>query len=262
MKKKTCRLLGIVVALAAMVLVSGQVRADQIVAKAADTSPALRVYNGFTGTVTIVVATNGEDVTVTCDGNATKLTAGTSYDTITELADGIAACTNAAGAASLRVDSNPSLLADSTDDELLDGTYTAVAGKWLELLWDTSAHLSYDLYFPSRSYQSGVSAYVLEKINCVPTGTGNVTASVYKDRVLIAQKVITSPVYVNPATWLQGYAAGTTDLTGVTTNSYTADANVTVDWIVDLPFTGSEPVIVRVSRATTATTGSISAVIK
>lgn len=255
MKKKNIGISTFMVALAAALLVTGQIWAAQIVAKAADESAALRVYNGYTGTVTIVVATNGEQVSVVCDGYTNTLTAGTSYDTITELADGIAACTNAAGTASLRVDSNPSLLADSTDDELLNGTYTAVTGKWLELLWDTHVHLSYDLYFPSRSYQAGIGAYILEKINSVPIGTGNVTASVYKDRVLIAQKVITSPVYVNPATWVDG------DTNGYT-NSFTADANVTIDWIVDLPFTGSEPVIVRVTRATTATTGNSSAIIK
>jgi hypothetical protein len=238
---------------------SGQVWADQIVAKAADASVAFRVYNGYTGTLTYVVGTDTsiQTNTITCDGLANTLLSNDALTngTIALLVGNVAACTNAAGTASLTVNSEPSLSADVTIGNLLPGTYTAVAGKWLEVLWDTSAHLSYDLYFPSRSYEKGVGAYTLSSIGSVPTGTGNVTASVYKDGTLIKQKIVTSPVYVNPATWLDGG-------TNVSTNSFTADDNVTIDWPVDLPFTGSEPVIVRVSRATTATTGNINAVIK
>lgn len=259
MKKKTCRLLGIAVATAALILVSGQVWADQIVAKAADASVAFRVYNGYTGTLTIAVTGVGTNIAVTCDGLETTID-GNLVTSNSDVTAAIAACTNTSGTASLRVDANPSLAADVLKAKISTATYTALAGKWLEVLWDTSAALHYDLYFPDRSYQAGVGAYTLASVNCVPTGTGNVTASIYKSGVLVMQKVVTSPVYVNPATWVSPY--GDTGAVSSVTNSYTADANVTVDWAVDLPFTGSEPVIVRVARATTATTGNIGAVIK
>ena len=257
MKNKTCRLLGIAVAIAAMILMSGQVWAEQIIAKAADASVAFRVYNGYTGTLTYVVGSDTSIQTnaIVCDGLTNTLLSNDALTngTIALLVGNVAACTNTSGTASLEVNSEPSLDADVTIGTLLAGTYTAAAGAWLEVLWDTSAHLSYDIYLPSRTYQKGVGAYTLEKVNSVPTGTGNVTASVYKDGTLVMQKIITSPVYVNPATW---------SMSDGTTNSFTADDNVTVDWTVDLPFTGSEPVIVRVGRATTATTGNIGAVIK
>ena len=243
-KKGGCRL---ITALAVLAVMSGQAMAGSIIAKVADGSTALRVKNSFAGDLSIVVATNGEHIVVTCDGNATTLTAGTSYDTIAELAAGIAACTNAAGTASLTVNAEPSLAADSTDDELLDGTYTAKSGQWLDLLWDTSAALHYDVYLPSRTYQTGVGAYRLSKVVGDPTGTGNVTLSIYKGGTLVNRQVITSPLYVPGS--------------GGTTNSYTADDTVNVDWDVGIPFAGDEAVIVRAARATTATTGILGAVI-
>ena len=232
-----------------MFFVSGSLWAGPVISKVEDTSVALRVFNGYTGTVTAVVATNGEHIVVTCDGNATTLTAGSSYNTITLLAAGIEALTNAAGTASLTVDSNPSLLADSTDDELLDGTYTAVAGKWLELLWDTSACKFYSLYFPNRSDQTGVSPYVLEKVQGLPGGTGDLTLSVYQARTLIASKFVTSPVYVLPGTLIWGTAA---------TNTMGTVNAVTVDWDLDIPFSGQDAVIVRAERDTAGTTGVLS----
>jgi len=244
-KKKPCRLISVAVALAAVVLFAGQSMAAQIVSHVEDTSVALRVKNGYDTTLTIVVTGSGTNFAVTAGANAQTVNGDGVTDTIAELAAAFSACTNVAGTASLTVDENPSLAADSTDAELLDGTYTAEAGKWLELLWDTSAHLSFDLYFPSRTYQAGVSAYIIDKILCLPTGTGDVTASVYKDRVLVAQKVITSPgAYI--------YGAST---------NLVADNTVNLDWTLDMPFSGADPVIVRVGRATTATTGVISAVI-
>lgn len=243
-KKGGCRL---ITALAVMVLLAGQAVAGSIVSKAYDAGIALRVKNSFTGDLSIVVATNGEHIVITCDGNATTLTAGTSYDTISELAAGIAACTNTSGEASLTVNAEPSLAADSTDEELLDGTYTAVSGKWLNLLWDTSAAKHYSVYLPSRTYQTGVGAYRVSRVVGEPTGTGDVTLSIYKAGTLVNRQVITSPIYV-PGT-------------GGATNSYTADNTVNVDWDVGIPFGGDEAVIVRAARATTATTGILGAVI-
>jgi hypothetical protein len=207
------------------------------------------------------VATNGEQITVTCDGLANIVTAGTN-DTIREIVDTLKACTNSSGTTSLTIDEDPSLAADSTDDDLLDGTYTAVAGKWLEVLWDTSQCKHYDLYLPNRSYQIGTAPYIIGNVSGVPGGTGNVTASIYKNRTLVKQQVFTSPVYVNPATWVIPYAAGTATVNSAYTNSFTADATVNVDWNVDLPCNGQDGIIVRFSRDTTGTTGLIGAVIK
>jgi len=246
MKKNTCRLLGI---MAAMILVSGQVWAAQIRSKVEDASVSMRVKNGYDTTLTIVVASAGGSITGVVGGVDFDLTiGGGTNDTITEVAASLSALTNTAGTTSLTVNKEPSLDADSCDAELLDGTYTAAEDKWLELLWDTSAHLSLDLYFPSRTYQTGVSAYILDKVQALPTGTGNVTASIYKGGTLIAQKVIVSPVYVPSS----GSAA---------TNNYVVDAVANLSWELDMPFTGKDAVIIRAARGTTLTAGVIVATI-
>ena len=255
MKTKMFGLYGIAVALAAVFLVSGSVMAAQIISKVEDTSVALRVKNGYDATLTIVVSGSGTNFTVACDANTNTIDGDVAgCDIISELDAAILACTNAAGEASLTINAEPSLAADSTDGEMLDGTYTAAPGKWLELLWDTSAHLSLDLYFPSRTYQTGVSAYILDKVQSLPTGTGDVTASVYKNGTLIASKVITSPSYVLPETLLTGG-------TNINTNTLGTVATVNLDWELDMPFTGKDAVIVRATRATTLTAGVISATI-
>jgi len=255
MKTKMFGLYGIAVALASVFLVSGSVMAAQIISKVEDASVALRVKNGYDTTLTIVVTGAGTNLTVACDAHTNTVNGDVAAcDIISELDAAILACTNAAGTASLTINAEPSLAADSTDGELLDGTYTAAEGKWLELLWDTSAHLSLDLYFPSRTYQTGVSAYILDKVQALPTGTGDVTASVYKNGTLIASKVITSPSYVLPETLLTGG-------TNINTNTLGTVATVNLDWEVDMPFTGKDAVIIRAARATTLTAGVISATI-
>jgi len=256
MTSKLNRYFRIAAAFAVAVLLSGLCNAAQIVSEIEDTSPALRIKNNSASTMSITIATSGASANnlVVIDLHTNTVDGSGSIDTIAELAAAIAACTNAAGASQPTVDADCSLAADSTDGELLDGTYTAAPGAWLELPWDTSSHLSFDLYFPSRTYQAGVSAYVLGSVLAAPGGTGNVTASIYKAGVLIAKKTVVSPVYVNPATWLDGG-------TNVSTNSFTADAIVNLDWTVNMPFMGTDAVIVRVARATSATTGVISGVI-
>jgi len=174
-------------------------------------------------------------------------------DTIVLLAASASALTNASGTTSLTVNAEPSLAADSVDDELLDGTYTALAGEWLELLWDTSAHLSFDLYFPSRTYQTGVSAYIIDKVYGLPGGTGDLTLSIYKNRVLIDQRFITSPAYVLPETLVFNSGDGTNTLGTVNA--------INLDVELNMPFTGKDAVIVRATRDTTATTGVLGATI-
>jgi hypothetical protein len=77
--------------------------------------------------------------------------------------------------------------------------------------------------------------------------------SIYQSGVLIARQVYTSPVYVNPATWINS-----TD----STNTYGVVNDVTIDWPLNIRSLGAQPVIIRAARATTATTGVIAAIIE
>lgn len=238
-------------------LMASVAMAQVVKVKGADGSAALRIYNGYTGTLSVAVLGSGTQLTVTCDGNVNTITGTGSDDTIAELEVAIAACTNAAGEKKLSVDSAMALAADSTDLELLTGTYTATAGNWATLLWDTSVHLSYDLYFPTSVMQPGQGAYEITSIQGQPTGTGNVTLSIYIDRVLVDQQVYVSPVYVNAASWI---SAGSN---ASVTNANVADAIVNLNYKPNgLRCTGAQPVIIRAARATTATTGIISATVK
>ena len=223
-----------------LAVVGLQAQAANVMSVLADKSVALRVYNGGTGTLTLAVTTAGPSIVVTVDGQAQTLT----DTTIATLAASLAACTNTASVKKLTIDSDPSLAADDTDTTLLAGTYTAVADKWAELLWDTDTHKSYDLYLPSRS-EKAVGAYTIGTILGEPTGTGDLTLSIYKAGALISRKVITSPHYVLTIT-----------------NTVNAVVNtVNLNEVVDLPASGGEAIIIRAARATTATTGILSATI-
>jgi len=240
--------------IAAIGLIAGIASAQVVMSKAQDKSVALRVKNGDTTTLTLQVESAGAgNITVTVGGQANVIDGSGSIDTIAEVAAAVAACTNTSLKKTLIVDANSALAADSTDAELLTATYTAAPGKWLELLWDTSAHLSYDIYLPGGEYGSG--SYTLKSIQACPVGTGNATVAIYQAGVLIAQKVITSPVYVNAATLLTGG-------TNVNTNTLGVDATVNIDWPLGIRSLGGQAVIIRASRASSADAGVISAIIE
>ena len=245
------KVIGLIVAIG---LIASIASAQVVMSKAQDKSVALRVKNGDTTTLTIQVESAGAgNITVTVGGQANVIDGSGSIDTIAEVAAAIAACTNTTLKKTLTVDANCALAADSTDAELMTATYTAAPGKWLELLWDTSAHLSYDLYLPGGEYGSG--SYKISKITGCPVGTGDVTLGIYQDGTLIGQQIYTSPVYVNPATLLDGG-------TNVSTNTMGVVAVVNIDWAIDMRNLGGQAVIVRAARASTADAGIISAVIE
>lgn len=223
--------------------------AASIHTKAADASPALRVYNGHTGTVTIVIqaAGAGGTNTVTLDGKSNVIDGSDAIDTIAEFASAIAGCTNLAGYNKLTIDADCSLAGDSTDGELLTGTYTATAGNWLEIPWDTSAALFYSVYIADDAVIGSLRApLTVKKIGGNPVGTGAVTASLYVDGTLTWQKVLPEPSGIG----------------GVSNDTITVISNyVDLPVDVDAPV-GRKAVIVRVSRATTATTGNVNVLIE
>lgn len=259
-KKSGCRLIA---ALAVIFLMAGQSLAGQIYAKGADGSVALRVYNGYTGTVTWIVGTDTSIQTnnIVCDGLTNTFLANDALTngTIALYAAAAAAVTNTSGTASLVINAEPSLAADSTIGTILPGTYTILPSTWGEILWDTSACKFYSVYFPSRTYQTGVGAWRLTNVHGEPTGTGNVTLGIYKGGTLYGRKVIDSPTYSFASTFITG-SGGPTDAVTYVTNTMTAVNTVNVDWDVDMPFSGQDAVIIRATRATTATTGILGAI--
>jgi hypothetical protein len=251
-KNKLIMFMAIVVS---MILGVATTFAANPVTYAADASPAFYVVNNSTGTLTIVVSGAGGASSimtnaVTYGGVTTTIITTNGTSTIGGLETAIAACTNTAGAAKLAINSEPSLAADTV--AILAGTYTALTTKSVALLWDTSAHLAYDVYLPSTAY-GGVGAYNISRIVGQPTGTGNLTTSIYKGGTLIYQKVDTSPVYVNPATWLEGG-------TDTVTNTFGVINVVNLDESIGLTVLGGQGVFIRSARSTTATTGFLSVI--
>jgi len=214
----------------------------------ADGGPAMRVYNGFDETLTISIYAAGASATneVTCDGNVQNIDgSGTDVDTITEFAAAISACTNATGNASLVVDKDCALDTDSTDGELLDGTYTAVSGAWLEIPWDTSEALIYSVYQPGSIIIDGVnkgapgsSPYRITQVNGNPAGTGAVTLNIYVEQTKVWESVLN----------VERYCTGTNSVS-LTTVNLPKDMNVRVG--------AEQGAFVRATRATTATTGNL-----
>jgi len=227
---KVKRLNGWIIAVSVMLaLVGASLAGSKSVVEIADTSPALRFYNGFgTGTnVVIVIATGGAHaamrnlvgaVPFVFDGSG-------STDTITEISSYYGSMTDAYGNAYITMDKDCSLDADSTDGELLDGTYTATPGNWAEILWDTSDVAFFSAYWPVSEFEGGV--YV-SRLFGAPGGTGNATISVYAAQTLLYQ-------------------------TGVISNTL---SSTFIDLDVVVPCTAGRGVFVRAAR-TTATTGSI-----
>ncbi len=201
-----------------------------------DSSPAIRAQNIGSDAVSIIIASGGASANnYVVIGSTTNVINGSGdIDTVAEFAAAIAACTNSAGLPVLVVDTRCSLDDDSTDGELLDGTYTIAAATggnkpWGEILWDTSDVTFYSVYIPAaRQAPEGFrNAIDIDKLYGNPGGTGAVTASVYLDGALAWQTI-----------------CATNNSGGIEMPD------------VDIPV-GSDPVLVRVARATTATTGVV-----
>jgi hypothetical protein len=212
--------------------------ADSIHTTTADTSIALRFKNfGAEDAVFNFDAGDSATNNITIGSTVNTLDfSGAGADTIVEIAALIAAVTNSAGVPVLLMDTRCALGTDSTDDELLDTQTITVPAKvgsvesWGELLWDTSVHLSYDIYIPAALQDPNKvrSPLDIDHIYGNPLGTGDGTLSIYIGGELAWQ-------YQMP----ELFAA---------TNAVRAE--------VQIPAL-KESVLIRAARATTATTGHV-----
>jgi hypothetical protein len=220
-----------------VVMLTGTAMAGGIYFDAADDAPALRVYNSGTEAVTIqIYAGDNATNSVTIGSTVNTLDfSGAGADTISEIAADIAACTNSAGETVLIVDADCSLATDSTDDELLDAQTISLGSKeWGEIVWDTSVAKFYSAYVPDDDVRGAIRSNVkIKQIYGNPLGTGDVTLSVYLDGTLSWQKLMPE-VYA--------YSNNT--------------ASVSLPIVVDIP-AQKKAIIIRATRATTATTGMI-----
>jgi hypothetical protein len=236
-------------------MASGVVAQDSGYARgfeAYDSSPVFKVMNKGNENVTFQFNTEvSTGIVVVIGGVTNTFDAGTAtYDTVAELAAAIEALTNSAGLKPLTVKYWCSLGTDTISNKVLTATNTIAASKheWTDIgVWDTSTLLAYPV-----AVAPGDNPKVLKSIDGNVAGTGNITLDVYScnmadnTQAKIGTWSVVSPIYV------AGSMASIS-------NVYSSD-DVTMGIInmpVNVPVGRGEAVLVRASRATTATTGGV-----
>lgn len=244
-----------VMALAAGVSFAEDINPAVIKGYAADKSPAIRVKNGFSEVVKIEWAAGDSATNRVLVGSTVNTLAcdGTNADQISEAAALFAAVTNAAGQKLLTVDVDCSLNADNTSNTLANAANQVVLqpGEWGNaVLWDTSACLFYSTYIPNtKSSGGGQTPLSLKDIFGNITGTGNITVNIYEDQTKVFEDVIVSPVYV----W-----GAISSITNTTAADAVSSAQLLSRYQgINLPISANKDVLIRATRATSATTGFI-----
>lgn len=211
--------------------------------KGADASvPILiRTLTGETATGTVAATV----LNVGIDSVATVAITLTPTKTVATVIGELNAVTNAAGKYVFEAICWEAVSSDTVSNKLLAATPSFGSAWDSDIKWDTSTYLSYTVIPDKNVGTAPVGGYGLTRILGVPTGTGDVTVRVYEDDTEIFQQIFVSPRY---------------ELGGVlSTDVYT---NVTVNLAVDLGnirIGSGKRGLVKVTRASTATTGGIGA---
>lgn len=247
------KLIAIIVALVATAITASAQNAGQ---KYVGANPvALKVYNGYTGSLVLAVNAAGTNVAVTVDGLTTTLTV---YTNFTSLCDAIANVTNRSNEKKLIVDNSQSLPTDTAVGQLVSSTQTVAAGAWAYANWNTSLAKWYQVSYPSGVWfeqnlsqtlvdpeRPDNSSFNISSIYGFPNGTGDVQVTVYIAQTnVVYQRTITSPIYVE--------GAGGTNVASHAVNLDIGGGGVPVAIVP-----GQKSVIVRATRATGATGGNI-----
>jgi len=244
--KKTRIIAGIVLVLG---MFGSMVRAEQegiTFFNEYDEASAIRLR--YIGAATATVSNAPNTITLTDDGTINTITL-TAATTMSSVLASIMDATNSASARNFIPEYFCTLSTDTMSNKFVQATvFTDVSdGKWASVLKvDTSEALTYDVARVGSGLSGGIrssAACWLKGINGNITGTGDVTLNVYVDDDKMWEKVYQSPVY------------GTSDGTVFTTN-----AIVSVNEDLNMYIGGGRRVLVRATRATTATTGGIGAV--
>ena len=247
MKKLTLIIMGLVVCFMAGNLIAAE--AEDVVYKQEDKSIALRVKNTFDEKVRIVIdAGDGAGNYVVVGSISNNIDwAGLTPEDISGCSTSLAAVVNSETNTGLVIDTECSLDADSTDDELLDAQdITIQPGDWGNILWDTGTHLSFDVYIPGSKVGGTAGPKTIKGIYGNLGGTGNITVNIYKDQVEKYERVIVSPVYL--------LSAGS-PLTNTAAADVIGPAQIDIE--MDFPVKNSENCLIRAARASSATTGSL-----
>lgn len=245
------RYLNVLAAIVALCMVPFLCKAQSVTWTAADHgSPILIKYVG-TGAATSVVTTLKLTLFDGAVSNSTALYG----HTVDALIDHIDAYTNASGEKTFRA-LRWSAIGTEVSSNLVPSAATALTvGTWYtNLTWDTTKVDFYDVVPSIRIGDEPFGGYYVQRLVGEPTGTGNVTVAIYDGNDQVYSKTVVSPTYALPSSF-KAY-----------TNTITQTRNdvVNLDDAVNLG-TGirigqGHRGLIRVTRATAATSGAIGAI--
>ena len=215
-------------------------------------SCAMYVINGYDEEVQFLVVNSWASATNTVKvGSAYNTISGASasYDTFTEVAAAIEACTNSAGKKLLTVVRDcVAAQTETISNNVVTGSITLKAGEAGTVYkWITGNVKHYDCFIPASGHGVKRGNAVLEKIYGNVGGTGNITLNIYVDGTEKYEKVIRVPTY---------YATDAANLSNITNTADQVSA-AQLDERIDFWVGAKQDCLVRATRATTATLGSL-----
>jgi hypothetical protein len=249
-----------ITALAVIFTVSAHAQSALFAGK--DQSPAIRIYNGYTGTLSVACNVAGSNFAVVANGQVNTAIAGLVFTNATELAKAFGSITDAANRAYAICDVSQCLPTDTIRNKMVASSNTVAAGGWITINFDTTQCAFYQVSVPRGvMYAPGSASAIVDpqrganigfnvtRIYGQPTGTGTVTVTAYVNTNTVWQKVIASPTYVLGAT-----------ATGDTIRSDAVD----LDASTQIRVGPTDSLIIRATRATSTlpSTGNIGAALE
>jgi len=156
----------------------------------------------YTGAGLATATVNKTTITLTHDGMAAKSMVLTNAANFFTFVTARSVNTNPTGRTVWDIEKYNVLDADSVSNSFVSLTNVMTPFAWNEdaLVWDTDGIDHWDVTINSQVGDSPLGGRNVTGIQGYPDGTGNVTVVIYENQVRKYQTVITSPVYVNPAT--------------------------------------------------------------
>lgn len=172
--------------------------------------------------------------------------------TVASVISSINSATNQSGQRVYKAVTWEALSTDTVSNKLVAETFTLDNHTWdNEITWDTSKYLSYCLV-PDQILQSQgpIGGYGISQIVGSPGGTGNVTVRLYSDDTLQYEATFASPYYVPTVNYATNVAVNTVNL---------GDSQAQIPLGSGVWIGRGKKGLVKVTRATSATTGGIGA---
>ena len=242
----------VLIVLAMVFVAAGLAQAQSSYAwKSEDASVAIKIRMNSSDTVTGWV--NGANIYLgDVTDTAAVITVPTS-NTASDVCGKINAVTNASGTRIFNAYVWEALSSDTLTNKVVTNTFTVAKNGDTDIAkWSTAAYKNYTVIPDVPIGGKGVGGYAISRVQGNPGGTGNVTVNVYEDDTLLFQQTVDSPLYVQPQLIVN-------DTNAITTNAAINTVSLGID-TGGIRIGAGKRGLIKVTRATTATTGGIGAV--